>query len=121
MFIRKLIGHACYYCNKTETEIKAEKFNSLKAAYPQIVGYALPNGNVKLAAGWLIEQCGPNAGGASWKGFRDGDAGCHANQALVLVNYGNAEGNAIYSLSEKIITSVSDRFGVMLEREVNII
>ncbi|MES2431623.1 MAG: UDP-N-acetylmuramate dehydrogenase [Bacteroidota bacterium] len=95
-------------------EINNEQFATLKEQYPNMVGYDLENGNVKLAAGWLIEQCG-------WKGFREGDAGCHAKQALVLVNYGNANGNEIYSLSEKILTSVNEKFNVILEREVNII
>ncbi|MBC7868034.1 MAG: UDP-N-acetylenolpyruvoylglucosamine reductase, partial [Gloeobacteraceae cyanobacterium ES-bin-316] len=72
------------------------------------------------AAGWLIEKCGPQVG-KSWKGYREADAGCHAYQALVLVNYGRATGEQIYSLSEKIINSVSEKFGVMLQREVNII
>jgi UDP-N-acetylmuramate dehydrogenase len=102
-------------------EITAAKFEMLQAAFPKIVGYALPNGNIKLAAGWLIEQCGPGGSGTSWKGYREGDAGCHARQALVLVNYGNADGNAVYRLSEKIVNSVQDTFGVTLEREVNII
>lgn len=95
-------------------EIEGVMFDILHSKFPAIVGYKLPNGNVKLAAGWLIEQCG-------WKGYREGDAGCHAKQALVLVNYGNAKGNAIYALSEKIIASVKEKFGVNLEREVNII
>ena len=101
-------------------EITNDIFSTLKNNFPCIIGYALPNGNTKLAAGWLIEQCGPKAG-ASWKGYRKGDAGCHAKQALVLVNYGHASGNEIFSLSEDIISSVNKKFGVMLQREVNII
>lgn len=102
-------------------EISNNQFEILKIQFPAIVGYLLPNGNVKLAAGWLIEQCGPDKIGTSWKGYRKGDAGCHAKQALVLVNYGNASGNEIYNLSEEILQSVKEKFGVMLEREVNII
>ncbi len=95
-------------------EVDTTQFEILKTQFPSIVGYPLVNGHVKLAAGWLIEQCG-------WKGYRKGDAGCHATQALVLVNYGNASGTEIYNLSEEILQSVKDKFGVMLEREVNII
>ncbi|MEO6253558.1 MAG: UDP-N-acetylmuramate dehydrogenase [Ferruginibacter sp.] len=95
-------------------EIQNSKFKSLKERFSGIVGYDLPNGNVKLAAGWLIEQTG-------WKGYRKGDAGCHEKQALVLVNYGNAKGSEIYDLSEKILQSVKEKFGVGLEREVNIV
>ena len=101
-------------------EINNVLFSKLKAEFPAIVGYPLTNDNVKLAAGWLIEQCGPQDS-VSWKGFRLGDAGCHANQALVLVNYGNAKGDEIYNLSEEILQSVKEKFGVTLEREVNII
>ena len=95
-------------------EIQNSKFKSLKERFPDIVGYDLPSGNTKLAAGWLIEQAG-------WKGYRKGDAGCHERQALVLVNYGNAKGSEIYNLSEEILQSVKEKFGVGLEREVNIV
>ncbi len=101
-------------------EISNAQFEILKTQFPSVVGYSLPNGKVKLAAGWLIEQCGPQDE-VSWKGYRKGDAGCHAKQALVLVNYGNANGNEIYNLSEAILQSVKEKFGVILEREVNII
>ncbi len=101
-------------------EISNAQFEILKTQFPSVVGYSWPNGKVKLAAGWLIEQCGPQDE-VSWKGYRKGDAGCHAKQALVLVNYGNANGNEIYNLSEAILQSVKEKFGVILEREVNII
>jgi UDP-N-acetylmuramate dehydrogenase len=95
-------------------EVAQATFDDLHSKFPGITGYPLNNGCVKLAAGWLIEQCG-------WKGFREGDAGCHSKQALVLVNYSNATGKDIYSLSEKIIVSVKEKFEIALEREVNII
>jgi len=95
-------------------QIPKSKFLRLKEKYPDIIGYENPDGTMKLAAGWMIEQCG-------WKGFRKGDAGCHAKQALVLVNYGNASGKEIFNLSEDITKSVNKKFGVQLEREVNLI
>ena len=95
-------------------EVSTEKYEALKSAFPNIVAYPLAKGSVKLAAGWMIEQCG-------WKKYRKGDAGCHAKQALVLVNYGNATGKEIFELSEEILQSVHTKFGIMLEREVNII
>ena len=101
-------------------EISNEQFSMLNVQFPTIVGYPLPNGNVKLAAGWLIENCGPEAG-ISWKGYRVGDAGCHSRQALVMVNYGNATGEDIFKLSDRIKVSVKEKFSVELDREVNII
>lgn len=94
--------------------IASAQFELVKILYPDIIGYPNKNGTIKLAAGWLIEKAG-------WKGFRSGDAGCHAKQALVLVNYGNAQGSEIFALSEKIIDSIKNQFGIMLEREVNIL
>jgi UDP-N-acetylmuramate dehydrogenase len=107
-----VIGNAGSFFKNPEVEESA--FSKLKVLHPDVVGYPLSNGRVKLAAGWLIEKAG-------WKGFRRGDAGVHHQQALVLVNYGTASGDEIYQLSEDILHSVCERFGVMLEREVNII
>lgn len=95
-------------------EVPVEKYEDLKSKFPDIVSYPLAKGTVKLAAAWMIEQCG-------WKGYRKGDAGCHKKQALVLVNHGNAKGKEIYELSDEIVRSVNNKFGVLLEREVNII
>lgn len=95
-------------------EVSAAKFQQLKTEFPEIVSYPLENGNYKLAAGWMIESCG-------WKGKRLGDAGVHKLQALVLVNYGNANGKEIYDLSQKVVESVKEKFDVELEREVNVI
>jgi UDP-N-acetylmuramate dehydrogenase len=88
--------------------------STIKNSYPNVVAFPAGAGQMKLAAGWLIEQCG-------WKGFRRGDAGCYPKQALVLVNYGQATGKEIYQLSEEIIQSVKEKFGVELEREVNVV
>lgn len=95
-------------------QVSHEQFAMLQQQFPLLVAYPLPDGSVKLAAGWLIEQCG-------WKGYRQGDAGCYTKQALVLVNYGHATGKEIYDLSAAIVQSVQEKFDVVLEREVNII
>lgn len=100
--------------------VSAEQYFLLRKEFPKLVGYVQENGDYKLAAGWLIEACGPG-NGISWKGYRRGDAGCHAWQSLVLVNHGNAGGSEIFTLSEDILQSVKKKFGVELEREVNII
>jgi UDP-N-acetylmuramate dehydrogenase len=94
--------------------VAAAVYGELKKQFPDIVGYANADGTIKLAAGWLIEQSG-------WKGYRRGDAGVHEKQALVLVNYGNATGKEIYDLSEDVMRSVYSKFGVHLEREVNVV
>ncbi|HEU4607709.1 MAG TPA: UDP-N-acetylmuramate dehydrogenase [Chitinophagaceae bacterium] len=94
--------------------IDAARFENLKSLYPGIAAFPLADGHVKLAAAWLIEQCG-------WKGYREGDAGCHEKQALVLVNYGKATGREIVDLSRRIRESVQKKFDVTLETEVNII
>jgi len=86
----------------------------LKNEYPDIPVYKDHEGYMKLASGWLIERCG-------WKGERRGDAGVHDKQALVLINYGKATGKEIYNLSEEIRKSVHEKFGVDLEREVEIV
>ncbi|MEJ7829856.1 MAG: UDP-N-acetylmuramate dehydrogenase, partial [Segetibacter sp.] len=104
-----VIGNAgSFFKNPT---IAKEQFETLQQQFSKIVGYRINDKEVKLAAGWLIEQCG-------WKGYRKGDAGCHAAQALVLVNYGNANGIDIYNLSTEIMNSVEKKFKVFLEREV---
>ncbi len=94
--------------------VPTAEYETLKNKFDTIVAYKNDDDTYKLAAGWLIEQCG-------WKGFRRGDAGCHQKQALVLVNYGNASGDEILQLSEEILQSVKNKFGVELEREVNIV
>ena len=95
-------------------QIPNTQFEELKKEFPNIVAFPVDASHSKLAAGWLIEQCG-------WKGFRRGDAGCYPKQALVLVNYGKAKGEDIFQLSEEIIESVKTKFGVALEREVNVV
>ncbi len=108
----KVIGNAGSFFKNPE--ITKDQFVVLETQFENLQTYPLDNGNVKLAAGWLIEQCG-------WKGFRRGDAGCHEKQALVIVNYGNASGREIYDLGEEIKQSVKEKFDVELEREVNIV
>lgn len=93
--------------------ISKNEFEAIYALYPEIVHFLVGN-QVKLAAGWLIEQCG-------WKGKIVGNTGTWKNQALVLVNHGNASGSEVLALSEKIISSVKEKYNVTLQREVNII
>lgn len=94
--------------------IPLAQFEELKLKIPNIPGY--PNGDfVKVPAGWLIEQCG-------WKGKQIGNVASHTLQALVIVNAtGNATGQEIFDFSTEIINSVQEKFGIELEREVNVI
>ncbi|MBV6285850.1 UDP-N-acetylmuramate dehydrogenase [Pseudomonas aegrilactucae] len=93
--------------------VSAQLAAQVRDAHPGVVGYPQPDGQVKLAAGWLIEQAG-------WKGFREGDAGVHRLQSLVLVNYGQASGGQLYALAQRIQADVLARFGVELEMEPNL-
>lgn len=93
--------------------VNAELAEQVRHAHPGMVGYPQADGQVKLAAGWLIEQAG-------WKGFREGDAGVHRLQSLVLVNYGQASGAQLYALAQRIQADVLARFGVALEMEPNL-
>ncbi len=88
--------------------------NKLETKYPNMPSYPQKDGTYKIAAGWLIEQCG-------WKGKKIDNYGVHKNQALVLVNYGGASGQDILALSTQIMLSVKEQFNIELEREVNII
>jgi UDP-N-acetylmuramate dehydrogenase len=107
----RLIGNAgSFFKNPIVSKIV---FDQLKIEFPEIVANETTEG-YKLAAGWLIEKAG-------WKGYRQGDAGCYNKQALVLVNYGQASGVNILSLSTSIIKTVLDIFGVELTPEVNIV
>ncbi len=94
--------------------ITAEEFEKAYVRNHEMPHYAVGETHVKVPAGWLIEQCG-------FKGSRFGDAGVHARQALVLVNYGSATGQELLDLSRNIQEAVFDKFGIRIEAEVNII
>lgn len=94
--------------------ITAEEFEKAHTLHPEMPHYPVSDTQVKVPAGWLIEQSG-------FKGKRFGDAGVHAKQALVLVNYGNATGQELLDLSRKVQQTVFDNFGIRIEAEVNII
>ncbi len=112
-----IIGNAGSFFKNPE--VSDVVFQQLKQDFRGVVGYKISEDKIKLAAGWLIEQCGPEKG-VSWKGYRKCDVGCYDQQALVLVNYGNATGDQVYNLSEEIRQSVKEKFNVDIEKEVNI-
>ncbi len=95
-------------------ELEADHFGTFYKENPTAPHYPLADGRVKVPAGWLIEQAG-------WKGKRVGNTGAHAKQALVLVNYGEANGKEIYDLALKIQASVKEKFGITIMPEVNVI
>jgi UDP-N-acetylmuramate dehydrogenase len=104
----RVIGNAgSFFKNPTVTP---EQCQDIIARDPNIVHYPMPDGSVKLAAGWLIDACG-------WKGKSVGNAGVYDKQALVLVNHGGATGGEVVTLARAIQTSVYERFGIRLEPE----
>ena len=107
----KIIGNAGSFFKNPTVEIAL--LEQIQKNYPDIPNYPAVNGK-KLAAGWLIEKAG-------WKGRTFDNYGVHKLQALVLVNYGNCTGQEIFDLSSQIIQDVFEKFGVLLEREVNIL
>jgi len=107
----KVLGNAgSFFKNPT---LPIEKYNELKDLFPNIIAYPISDTEYKIAAGWLIEACG-------WKGARKGNVGCFEKQALVIVSYGIVSGKEVFDFSEEIIQSVQAKFGITLEREVNI-
>ncbi len=107
-----ILGNAgSFFKNPT---ISKSIFEKLYTQFPQMMAYPISDNAYKIAAGWLIEQCG-------WKGIRKGMVGCYEKQSLVLVNYGQATGKEILAFSEEIIQSVLKKFNVLLEREVNVL
>lgn len=106
-----LIGNAgSFFKNPV---ISSTQYAALNALYPTMPSYPVDASSVKLPAAWLIDQCG-------WKGKVIGQTGTYKNQALVLVNHGQATGQEIYSLSSKIKASVKEKYKIELEREVNV-
>lgn len=93
--------------------VSAERVARIRTEHPGVVAYPQADGQVKLAAGWLIEQAG-------WKGYREGDAGVHRLQSLVLVNHGQASGAQLHELAQQIQADIFERFGVELEMEPNL-
>ena len=108
----KKIGNSGSFFKNPIIDINLLKL--IEEKYPNVVSYKINENEFKIAAGWMIEKAG-------WKGKKFNNFGVHENQALVLVNYGLANGKEIFNLSEKIILDIKEKFGITLEREVNII
>lgn len=108
----KVMGNAgSFFMNPI---VPKEKLLVLQQEYPQIPYYELADGQVKIPAGWMIDQCG-------WKGKSLGPAAVHDKQALVLVNRGGAKGSDIIALSDAVRVSVREKFGIDIHPEVNFV
>lgn len=108
----KDLGNAGSFFKNPVVPIKL--YNKIRETFSNAPSYPIDENFVKVPAGWLIESAG-------WKGKKIGACGVHVNQALVLVNYGGATGNDILNLSTEIIENIYQKFGIVLEREVNIL
>lgn len=107
-----VVGNAgSFFKNPT---ITLSHYEELKKEFALIPSYPIDNQNVKVPAGWLIENC-------NWKGKKINQVGVHPKQALVLVNYGGGSGQEILNLSKKIQQSVKEKFQITLTPEVNIL
>lgn len=107
----KILGNSgSFFKNPVVSQTAFEQFIS---KFPEAPSYRVSDSEVKIPAGWLIEQAG-------FKGKQFGDAGVHKNQALVLVNYGNASGQEIWDLAMMIKTAVFEQFGIEINPEVNV-
>lgn len=108
----KVMGNAgSFFMNPI---VPKEKLLALQQEYPRMPYYELPDGRVKIPAGWMIDQCG-------WKGKALGPAAVHDKQALVLVNRGGAEGSDIIALSDAVRAAVREKFGIDIHPEVNFV
>ena len=108
----KVMGNAgSFFMNPI---VSKEKLLALQQEYPRMPYYELPDGRVKIPAGWMIDQCG-------WKGKALGPAAVHDKQALVLVNRGGAEGSDIIALSDAVRAAVREKFGIDIHPEVNFV
>jgi len=108
----KVLGNSGSFFKNPITE--TIQFEKLQKDFPEMVGYKISETQTKIAAGWLIDNAG-------LKGYRKADAGVHKNQALVLVNYGNASGSEIINLAKEIQEVVKEKYGIQIEPEVTIL
>jgi len=108
----KKLGNAGNFFNNPM--ITTTQYDQLMIQFPTLMAYPINDHAYKIAAGWLIEACG-------WEGITRDQVGCYKDQALVIVNYGATKGKTILDFSEAIIQSVKDKFGIVLERAVNIL